>query len=239
MKPSLVVLSGLLASLVGGTASAAGPYSYTGRGGEADWARWSYPQVRDDEVQQISFQLLTGSAGASPLMHWAFGLRGASTQVPCPVSDDPVFAQGCPLGRGIAFGHFPDGFGTGGVCSGIAVEHFSVGYGSEKAIVAGTCVPFRIRPQRRHAFIVRATVDNVSWTLLDLSWISVRNPASGETEQVPQWWPVASGGCLETAGRPCPELGVVDADYGDVFVASGFLAPGETWKVEDLRIFHY
>ena len=79
-----------------------------------DWERWHYGPVGDDEVQQISFQLLTGGAALDPDMHWAFGLRGASSLRPCPVSSAPQFIYGCPLGRGIAIGYFPDGFGSGG-----------------------------------------------------------------------------------------------------------------------------
>lgn len=239
MNSSPARLLGLLAAALGFAAQAAGPYSYDGRGGAADWARWRYGPVRDGEIQQITFQLQTAEAGANPQMHWAFGLRGAAAQMPCPVSDEPQFAQGCPLGRGIVFGHFPDGFGSGGVCHGVAVENFTVGYDGEKAIVAGTCVPFRVLPNRRYAFIVRVSTDNVGWILLDLNWVRERDPQTGEETLVPRWTPLASGGCLETAGRSCPEIAEVDADYADVFVASGFLSPGESWKVEDLRIIHY
>lgn len=239
MKLSSVLLCGVAALALPLLASAAGPYSYNGRGGAMDWTRWSYGPVRNDEVQQVTFQLLTGSAGADPDMHWAFGLRGASAQVPCPVSNQPQFAQGCPLGRGIAVGYFPDGFDTGGVCSGIAVEDFSAGYAGDQAIVAGTCVPYQIRPNRRYGFIVSATVDNVSWVLLELGWARVYNERSNAYEQVPEWLPVLRGGCKETAGIPCRELAEVDQDFGDVFVTSAFLASGETWKVENLYIVSY
>ncbi|ODU33562.1 MAG: hypothetical protein BGP24_16870 [Lysobacterales bacterium 69-70] len=222
-----------------GAVGAAGPYAYAGHGGSPDWARWSYGPVRNDEVQQITLQLQTGSAAADPDMHFAFGLRGGAALRPCPVSDLPPFADGCPLGRGITFGHVPDGFGTGGTCTGVAIEHFSLGYAGDQAIVAGSCVPFRILPGQRYAFIVRATADNVSWWLLQLSWLPARDPQTGAAGLEPQWNSVARGGCLETAGRPCPELAEVDQDYGDVFVASGFLKAGSYWSVEDLRILSY
>lgn len=238
MKPvvaSLAVLSLCLA----GAAGAAGPYSYVGHGGSPDWARWSYGPVRNDEVQQITLQLQTGSAAADPDMHFAFGLRGGAALRPCPVSSLPQFAEGCPLGRGITVGHVPDGFGTGGICSGIAIEHFSLGYAGEQAIVAGSCVPFRVLPGQRYAFIVRATVDDVSWWLLQLSWLPTRDPQTGVAGLEPQWNAVARGGCIETAGYPCPELAEVDQDHGDVFVASGFVRDGSYWSVEDLRILSY
>ncbi len=253
MKPSVPLLprtrlssllwSGLVLStavlLPAMQAVAAGPFAYVGHGGSPDWARWSYGPVRNDEVQQVTFQLHTGSAAADPDMHFAFGLRGGAAIVPCPINDAPQFANGCPLGRGIAFGHVPDGFGTGGTCSGIAVEHFSLGYAGDKAIVAGSCVPFPIRPDQHFAFILRATADNVSWILLELSWLPTRNAQTGNTELMPTWNSVARGGCIETAGRPCPELAEVDQDYGDVFVASGFVKNGSFWKVEDLRVISY
>lgn len=241
MTPSLSWLRFLALSslMVPADAVAVGPFSYVGHGGSPDWARWSYGPVRNDEVQQITFRLHTGSAAADPDMHFAVGLRGGAALVPCPISDLPQFANGCPLGRGITFGHVPDGFGTGGVCTGVAVEHFSIGYAGDKMIVAGSCVPFPIRPDEEYAFIVRATADNVSWYLLELSWLPTTDPQTGASVLVPQWNDVARGGCIETAGRPCPELAEVDQDYGDVFVASGFVKEGSVWKIEDLRIVSY
>ncbi|MBN8741769.1 MAG: hypothetical protein J0H86_19845 [Xanthomonadaceae bacterium] len=238
MRPAVASLA-ILTLGAAGAVGAAGPYAYAGHGGSPDWARWSYGPVRNDEVQQITLQLQTGSAAADPDMHFAFGLRGGAALRPCPVSDLPPFADGCPLGRGITFGHVPDGFGTGGTCTGVAIEHFSLGYAGDQAIVAGSCVPFRILPGQRYAFIVRATADNVSWWLLQLSWLPARDPQTGAAGLEPQWNSVARGGCLETAGRPCPELAEVDQDYGDVFVASGFLKAGSYWSVEDLRILSY
>lgn len=238
MKPVVASLATLILCAAG-VVDAAGPYAYVGHGGSPDWARWSYGPVRNDEIQQITLQLRTGSAGADPDMHFAFGLRGGAAMRPCPISDLPPFAEGCPLGRGVTFGHVPDGFGTGGICSGVAIEHFSLGYVGDQAIVAGSCVPFRILPDQRYAFIVRATADNVSWWLLELSWLPVRDPQTGATGIEPQWNYVARGGCIETAGRPCPEFAEVDRDYGDVFVASGFLEDGSYWSVEDLRIVSY
>lgn len=243
MKPSAAWSWGrtlsLLTLLAAADAHAIGPFSYIGSGGSPDWARWSYGPVRNDEIQQITFQLDTGNAGGDPDMHFAFGLRGAAGLAPCPISDLPQFAFGCPLGRGITFGHVPDGFGTGGVCSGVAIEQFSFGYAGDKLIVAGSCVPFPIEPARRYAFIVRATVDNLSWYLLEVSWVHERNAQTGDIEVVPRWEAVARGGCIETAGRPCPEFAEVDLDYGDVFVTSGFVDPGRFWKVDDLRITSY
>ncbi|WP_257388006.1 hypothetical protein [Tahibacter caeni] len=238
MKPVAATMACLALSLAG-AAGAAGPYSYVGHGGSPDWARWSYGPVRNDEIQQVTLQLQTGSAAADPDMHFAFGLRGGATMVPCPINDLPQFANGCPLGRGITFGHVPDGFGTGGTCSGVAIEHFSLGYAGDPLIVAGSCVPFPIRPDQRYAFIIRATVDNVSWRLLELSWLPTRDPQTGAGVMTPQWNDVARGGCIETAGRPCPEFAEVDRDYGDVFVASGFVKEGSFWIVEDLRILSY
>ena len=79
MKRTFALMCGLAASLMPSSALAvAGPYTFIGRGGGMDWERWHYGPVRDDEVQQISFQLLTGGAALDPDMHWAFGLRGAS-----------------------------------------------------------------------------------------------------------------------------------------------------------------
>jgi hypothetical protein len=238
MGKLLAVLS-IAAALASAAAEAAGPYAYDGRGGEKDWARWAYGPVADDETQQVSFQLLTGDAGADPDMHWAFGLRGAASLIPCPVSDEPQFAEGCLLGRGLAFGHFPDGFGNGGVCSGVAVENFTVAYDGRPAIVAGTCVPVAIRPNRRHAFIISATRDNVRWLMLELGWAQVYDAQSGQYRQEQRWLEIAAGGCRETAGVACRELPEVDQDYGDVFVTSAFLDPGLRWRVQDLRIVHY
>lgn len=239
MKLTSALLCGLAASVLPLLAAAAGPYTYIGRGGGMDWERWHYGPVRDDEVQQISFQLLTAGAALDPDMHWAFGLRGGSSLRPCPVSDLPQFRYGCPLGRGLAIGYFPDGFGTGGVCSGIAVEDFTAGYVGEQAVVAGTCVPFQIRPYQRYGIIIRASVDDVSWVLLEMGPTRVYNPATQSYEQVPGWTPVSRGGCRETAGVRCPELADIDQDYGDVFVTSAFLNPRDSWIVEDLYISHY
>lgn len=225
--------------LLAGAASAAGPYSYIGDGGERDWARWRYGPVHDDETQQISFQLETGAAGGDRDMHWGIGLRGGASLVPCPLSDEPQYAEGCLLGRGITFGRVPDGFGTGGVCEGIAVEDFTAAWDGSQAIVAGSCVAYPLRPNRRHAFIVTATRDNVSWIMLDLGRTRVYNTQTRAYEERVEWLPVARGGCLETAGRTCPELPEVDRDYGDVFVTSAFLDEGLGWKVSDLRIIHY
>lgn len=238
MKPVVASLA-TLTLCAAGVVDAAGPYAYVGHGGSPDWARWSYGPVRNDEIQQVTLQLHTGSATADPDMHFAFGLRGGAAMRPCPISDLPQFADGCPLGRGVTFGHVPDGFGTGGTCSGVAIEHFSLGYAGDQAIVAGSCVPFRILPDQHYAFIIRATADNVSWWLLELSWLPVRDPQTGATAIEPQWNYVARGGCIETAGRPCPEFAEVDRDYGDVFVASGFVKEGSYWSVEDLRIVSY
>jgi hypothetical protein len=238
MKPVVASLA-TLTLCAAGVVDAAGPYAYVGHGGSPDWARWSYGPVRNDEIQQVTLQLHTGSATADPDMHFAFGLRGGAAMRPCPISDLPQFADGCPLGRGVTFGHVPDGFGTGGTCSGVAIEHFSLGYAGDQAIVAGSCVPFRILPDQHYAFIIRATADNVSWWLLELSWLPVRDPQTGATAVEPQWNYVARGGCIETAGRPCPEFAEVDRDYGDVFVASGFVKEGSYWSVEDLRIVSY
>lgn len=239
MKLSSALLCGLAAIPLLSRADVAGPYSYQGLGGGMDWQRWSYGPVRNDEVQQISFQLLTGGAALDPDLHWAFGLRGASAQRPCPVSDLPQFRNGCPLGRGLALGYFPDGFGSGGVCVGIAVEDFTAGYVGEQAVVAGTCVPFQIRPYQRYGIVISASADDVSWVLLEMGPTRSYNPATGSYEQVPGWTPVSRGGCKETAGVSCPELSDIDQDFGDVFVTSAFLNPRESWSVEDLYISRY
>jgi hypothetical protein len=241
------LLSGLLfslAALAAGphsalAAAAAGPFSYVGHGGERDWARWRYGPVHDDETQQLSFQLDTGAAGGDRDMHWGIGLRGGASLVPCPLSDAPQYAEGCLLGRGITLGHVPDGFGTGGGCEGIAVEDFTAAWDGTESIVAGTCVRYPLRPNRRHAFIVTVTRDNVSWVMLDLGQTRVYDAQTGRYEDRIAWLPVARGGCLETAGRPCPELPEVDRDYGDVFITSAFLDEGLGWKVSDLRIVDY
>lgn len=239
MKLSCALLCGLAAFAPALFAATAGPFSYYGRGGGMDWERWHYGAVRNDEVQQISFQLLTGGAALDPDMHWAFGLRGASAQQPCPVSALPQFRYGCPLGRGLALGYFPDGFGSGGVCTGIAVEDFTAGYVGEQAIVAGTCVPFQIRPYQRYGIVISASADDVSWVLLEMGSTRVYNAATQSYERVPAWTPVSRGGCKETAGVSCPELAEIDQDFGDVFVTSAFLNPRDSWAVEGLYISHY
>lgn len=230
---------GTFALAMAGSVGAVGPYAHTGTGGAGDWARWAYGPVNNAQTQRVSFQLYTQSAYDSG-MHWAVGLRGQSTAAPCPWDSTAPYAGGCGLGRGLAIGVFPNA--SGGTCFGIGVENFTMTYPHSSGVlgvIPNTCVAYPIQDNRRYDFTVTATASNVSWNVTLYKPVQVYDPRTGETQRIWQYVSDAYGGCLESAGLPCPEVAARDLDYADVFVASAFLAAGSPWKVENLYITHY
>lgn len=221
------------------TVNAVGPYTYNGNGGVGDWGKWAYPNVQNHQTQWASFELFTGTAASDPDMHWAFGLRGQSTKVPCPVSNAPALANGCPLGRGLAVGKMPDGLG--GTCTGVAVEHFTEAYvfAPQVKVIGGTCVNYNFVDNARYKFDIHVSQLNVYWVLYEGEYAEVWNPATRRYTYQWRWTQAAQGGCAESAGRYCAEYEPFDKDYADVFVASAFLDAGRTWRVSNLNIGHF
>lgn len=123
---------------------AAGPYSYTGHGGDFDWLPIDYANVCANQTQHVTVELFTGTGASDPDIHWVVGLRGYVDSFPT-------------RGRGVTLGHVPG-------CSGVMIENF---YRGGEGLVSGTCQPFEFQPNHYYRIDVSAGQNNISYTLYD------------------------------------------------------------------------
>ena len=232
----LIAAASLLVSL---PASAAGPFLYSGVDPSAppDSMGWDYPDVGPGQTQVVTAYVYTGDAMTDG-GHFGIGLRGPSVDFDLP------------LGRGLAFGtliNTPDAF-----CVGVAVENFSVNRADGAGIVDGTCRPFTFKSDTTYEFVVRATDDDVTYTISE----RIYDPEVGRFEYLQQ----LSGSCRALAqASPTQDdddcgqrndvllgeedlvdmgLGPEDLDAGDFFIGTAFVPTGLSWSSQ-LFVEHF